>query len=623
MQIFASTAKDEHTSRTRTARSTVEPKVERRDPVTTFSWPTIFRKAACSCGGDCPACQASSRNLRISQPNDPAEIEADQVADRVMRMPVDNAKPKSNFLNTSITIHRKCDACEEEQEEEAETPVMRKEAFASATPPPDDTPPSIKNVINSGGQPLDLETRNFFEPRFRMDLSHVRIHSDSAAGQSARSINARAYTLGSNVVFGHGQYRAESESGRHLMAHELTHVLQQRGAASAQGVIQRDMYTEAERRTMSEGRVTGTAADIEIATRCNFQPGDIVFRMGSRELASRIGEPVTHGGIYLGDGLVHDMVGFGNRNVRLVDFYNEAADQNVVRIVRFTGPLANIIVPRVVSNIRARRFDLPTDPVPWNLFSSATDYRTATCLEYSHAQFLFAIRQIHNESFWSPEVLAELDRTYFRGAATPAPLIQPRQLMVEGAMGIAVNERRLLISAADYLAEDVDPNVFQNRWEGRETLRNVGTAWAPTFWQQQILESFTYRSFVDARQFFTPVDCAAGPGAVVDRYRAQVLPIGPARSENRTDPVDRTVTTQTGIAWARHADGHSYLVLMTTENSSIGSGTNIQFVQFVDESLRERAISRAQRFQPRGIQSVPWSAIRGIPDRPGASVARQ
>jgi hypothetical protein len=195
--------------------------------------------------------------------------------------------------------------------------------------------------------------------------------------------------------------------------------------------------------------------------------------------------------------------------------------------------------------------------------------------------------------------------------------------MVEGAMGIAVNERRLLISAADYLAEDVDPNVFQNRWEGRETLRNVGTAGAPTFWQQQILESFTYRSFVDARQFFTPVDCAAGPGAVVDRYRAQVLPIGPARSENRTDPVDRTVTTQTGIAWARHADGHSYLVLMTTENSSIGSGTNIQFVQFVDESLRERAISRAQRFQPRGIQSVPWSAIRGIPDRPGASVARQ
>jgi hypothetical protein len=71
---------------------------------------------------------------------------------------------------------------------------------------------------------LDKATRSFFEPRFNADLSHVRIFTDSAAGQSARSIDARAYTLGSNIVFGQGEYDPQSDSGKQLIAHELAHV---------------------------------------------------------------------------------------------------------------------------------------------------------------------------------------------------------------------------------------------------------------------------------------------------------------------------------------------------------------------------------------------------------------
>ncbi|UVT17919.1 MAG: DUF4157 domain-containing protein [Nitrospira sp.] len=146
-----------------------------------------------------------------------------------MRMPVGAVQPPEKEKHSGHIIHRKCDACATEEQEEMSEPVMRKEAFASAMaePPPGDISPSIENVLRSGGQPLDFTTRRFFEPRFGLDLNHVRIHTDSIAGQSARSINARAYTLGRNIVFGRGEYKPESESGKQLIAHELVHTVQQ------------------------------------------------------------------------------------------------------------------------------------------------------------------------------------------------------------------------------------------------------------------------------------------------------------------------------------------------------------------------------------------------------------
>jgi len=195
----------------------------------------IQRKSSCPCGGGCPACQAKSNDLKISQPNDPAEIEADRIADRVMRMPVRDVQPPEKDVHSSHIIHRKCDACETEEQEEMSESVMRKETFASAMPdpPPGDIPPSIENVVNSGGRPLDFGTRRFFEPRIGYDLSSVRIFTDPVAAQSAESIQARAYTLGNNIVFGNGEYSLGSESGKHLLAHELAHVAQQGQGTSA------------------------------------------------------------------------------------------------------------------------------------------------------------------------------------------------------------------------------------------------------------------------------------------------------------------------------------------------------------------------------------------------------
>src|SRR5947209_19412146 len=94
--------------------------------------------------------------------------------------------------------------------------------------------PLVSDVLHSPGQPLDTTTRAFMEPRFGHDFSGVRVHTDAKAAESARAVNALAYTVGRDVVFGAGQYSSTTHDGRKLMAHELTHVIQQDDNAHAQ-----------------------------------------------------------------------------------------------------------------------------------------------------------------------------------------------------------------------------------------------------------------------------------------------------------------------------------------------------------------------------------------------------
>ncbi len=541
--------------------------------------------------------RSMQKKLKVNAPGDMYEQEADRIADQMVHM--SDPKPQRAYA-----CGDNCPAYQADEGIRARVqskPARMQNGISNAL-----APPIVHAALASTGRSLDSDVQEFMESQFGQSFSHVRVHTDPSAQHSAQSIGARAYTVGSEIVFGAGQYVPATSEGRRLLAHELTHVMQQSGL-NERDMIQRDMYAPGQRRAMSEGRVSATALDMQIVSQCNFQPGDIVFRLGSQALASYIQEPVTHGGIYLGNGLIHDMVGFGNRTVPLVEFFAETADASVVRIVRFTGPLANIIVPRVVRNIQARDFDLPTDPVPWNLFSSARDYRTANCLEYSHAQFLYAIRQMSQERALPPEVQGELRSTYFAsGRSTPSPLIAPRSLQGYLPVGESL-ERRATVIGADILAEDVDPAVFRNRWEG-----DSGSS----------IESFTYRSFVNATRFFTALACPHATGDASNRFQQQVLPIGSPQTRNVTDPIDRTVTTQTGIAWATHSNGNAYLVLMTIQNSSISPGrTQIFFRTFVDNDLRDRALARAAFFQPRGVQVVPWSVISGIPGVPSASAA--
>lgn len=92
-------------------------------------------------------------------------------------------------------------------------------------------PPVVHDVLNSTGEPLNESTRAFMEPRFGHDFSGVRVHTDARAAESAGAVNAHAYTVGEDVVFAPGQYQPSTERGNALIAHELSHVLQQEGAS--------------------------------------------------------------------------------------------------------------------------------------------------------------------------------------------------------------------------------------------------------------------------------------------------------------------------------------------------------------------------------------------------------
>ncbi len=143
--------------------------------------------------------------LKVGQPNDIYEQEADRVADAVMRMP-------------ELEVKR--------QPEEEDEPLQAKEVHGQISDVTPDLEPRV-NATRSGGQLLPAPTRTFFEQRFGYDFSQVRVHTDAQAAHSTRALNARAYTLGHNVVFGAGQYAPSAAAGRWLLAHELTHVIQQ------------------------------------------------------------------------------------------------------------------------------------------------------------------------------------------------------------------------------------------------------------------------------------------------------------------------------------------------------------------------------------------------------------
>jgi len=150
--------------------------------------------------------------LKIGQPGDKYEQEADRVAEQVMRMP-----------EPGVQRHP-----EENEDEE----LQAKEQPGHTAQVPPQVAANIQS-LKGGGQPLSHLTRSFFEARFDQDFSQVRIHRDAKASRTAKAVNARAFTLGQNVVFGAGEYSSGTSSGRKLLAHELVHVVQQDGGGNA------------------------------------------------------------------------------------------------------------------------------------------------------------------------------------------------------------------------------------------------------------------------------------------------------------------------------------------------------------------------------------------------------
>jgi Domain of unknown function (DUF4157) len=200
--------------------------------------------------------------LTINRPDDEYEQEAERVANQVMRMP--EPHPADALRRAPVGIQRRCAECEEELHQDALRAAANPRAIAHAPvhisrmckacekehaahgPPEEEAIVQAKRDGTSGltvpdgvvrnlgaGVPLDASTRQFMEPRFGRDFGTVRVHTGGSAAASARALNALAYTVGRDVVFGSGQYSPGTGDGRRLLAHELTHVVQQQAPAPA------------------------------------------------------------------------------------------------------------------------------------------------------------------------------------------------------------------------------------------------------------------------------------------------------------------------------------------------------------------------------------------------------
>jgi hypothetical protein len=178
--------------------------------------------------------------LAISQPDDPEEREADEVAERIVRMPSGRKMMQPKCACGGLAgSDGECEECHKKRfsvQREAENSESGGRVSSSA-------PPIVHEALRLPGQPLDSDTRLFMESRFGTDFNHVRTHTDGPAAESARAVNARAYTVGQNVVFAAGQYSPGTTEGGRLLAHELTHTIQQGGMGSALGDVRRALPT--------------------------------------------------------------------------------------------------------------------------------------------------------------------------------------------------------------------------------------------------------------------------------------------------------------------------------------------------------------------------------------------
>lgn len=168
-------------------------------------------------GGTLPA--GLQAKLMVNQPGDVYEQEADRVADQVMRI----ADGTSSAMRKDLSVMPKASEGEQASHE---------------------APPIVNQALSSAGQPLDAGTQETMGARFGTDFSHVRVHADEQANDSAQAIHARAYTVGNDVVFGGGQYKPGTSEGQRLLAHELTHVVQQTASLASPKTVQRRLNPE-------------------------------------------------------------------------------------------------------------------------------------------------------------------------------------------------------------------------------------------------------------------------------------------------------------------------------------------------------------------------------------------
>ena len=234
------------------------------------------------------ASQSDSTSLpgKVSRPHDPAELEAEETARKVMRTQTPSATGAGTKQATTGTAQR---------------------SAAASSPAPAATSSSRADV--SGGAPLSPAVRSYMEPRFGTNFGNVRVHTSDSAAQQSANLNANAFTVGDHVFFGRNQYQPDSASGRELIAHELTHTIQQGATASAGSHVQRKAATPAAGDKAPQQAVSSQVVDISGGV---FAPSqtvkDEIAAQGNKGLLVRVVAKA-----WAGEGQVKARVDRGNQ----------------------------------------------------------------------------------------------------------------------------------------------------------------------------------------------------------------------------------------------------------------------------------------------------------------------
>jgi hypothetical protein len=211
--------------------------------------------------------------LAVNTPGDIYEQEADRVSEQMMTM----TEPQQQRY---CACGGGCPTCQNEQADKEHSQSKPAHAHDSDEMA---APPIVQEVLRSTGQPLDPSTREFMESRFHHDFSQVRVHTDTRAGDAASAIGARAFTGNRAIVFGVGEYAPQTESGRKLLAHELTHVVQQQAISTVNPIgnapIQRKLVDQAGR-------------EIKVSLE-GVKPGDSVTPEFPEKTSSRVRKDTT------------------------------------------------------------------------------------------------------------------------------------------------------------------------------------------------------------------------------------------------------------------------------------------------------------------------------------------
>ncbi len=182
------------------------------------------------------AAGAIQTKLAINKPGDEYEQEANRVAEQVMRMP----EPR---LQRACACGGGCPKCQAEKLAQGHERLQTKHA-GSGDLGQTAVPPIVDEVLSAPGRPLDTAARAFMESRFGHDFSRVRVYANGEAATAANAIRARAYTIGSDIVFGPNEYAPATMEGRRLLAHELVHVVQQHSRAAPMIARQEASFSE-------------------------------------------------------------------------------------------------------------------------------------------------------------------------------------------------------------------------------------------------------------------------------------------------------------------------------------------------------------------------------------------